>query len=400
MHIGLITTRVSPHAGGAFTFERELLDALSRLSSSCDHQFSIIYRDGRVTDLGGGEIRPRGGHRRAKLKSFAARSMPWLARSWRRQSPGEGVHWLDLYVQQLEIDLAWFLSPAKRPLNVPYFTVVWDLQHRLQPHFPEVSSRGEWQVRESMYAQVLRRASGVIAGTEAGRAEIERFYQVPPERVHILPHPTPSFALRPPEVDDTSVLNHFNLQPGFLLYPAQFWSHKNHAGLLQTLIILRERYQLTPTLVLVGSDQGNRTHVEKLCQRWNLSAQVRFLNFVSREQLIALYRQAACLSYVSFFGPENLPPLEAFALGCPVVASRVSGAEEQLADAAMLADPHCPQEIADAIARVLREPNLRQQLISLGHQRAKRFTGDDFVRGMLQAVDRFQNVRQCWASAG
>ncbi len=52
---------------------------------------------------------------------------------------------------------------------------------------------------------------------------------------------------------------------------------------------------------------------------------------------------------MTFFGPENLPPLEAFALKCPVIASNVSGSEEQLGDAAILVNPVNPEEIAQAI---------------------------------------------------
>lgn len=397
MHIGLITSRVTPHAGGAFTFEHELLDSLVRMTGDSNHQFSVVYRNGKVCNLQGNTIRNGAG--RVKVKSFIAKRFSWLSRNWRRQSRGGGAHWLDLYLQEIGVDVAWFLSPASRPVSIPYFTVVWDLQHRLQPHFPEVSTQGEWDLREANYGRVLRRASGVFTGTEVGRGEIEKFYQLPKERVHILPHPTPSFALRPPEVDDQVVLSQFGLQPGYLFYPAQFWSHKNHAGLLQAVANLKSRHAITKTLVLVGSDQGNQAHVRQLSEKLGLAAQVRFLNFVSREQLVALYRQAFALTYVSFFGPENLPPLEAFALGCPVVASAVAGSEEQLAGAAMLVSPHKPDEMADAIATLINQEGLRDQLIAQGHQRARRFTGDDFVKGAIQVIDHFDSVRQCWAKA-
>jgi glycosyltransferase involved in cell wall biosynthesis len=148
--------------------------------------------------------------------------------------------------------------------------------------------------------------------------------------------------------------------------------------------------------VLVGSDQGNRRHVERLAEDWGLRSQTHFLGFVTRPELVALYRKAAALTYPTFFGPENLPPLEAFALGCPVVASRVAGAEEQLGDAALLADPHVPDELAQAVAAVLRDPALRGELARRGQARAGRFTGDDFVRGVIRLIDEFESVRRCW----
>jgi len=101
---------------------------------------------------------------------------------------------------------------------------------------------------------------------------------------------------------------------------------------------------------------------------------------------------------MTFFGPENLPPLEAFALGCPVIASNVSGANEQLGDAALLVDPKCPKEIAQAIKNLHDKPNLREDLIYRGSKRASIWTGKDFVRGVFSILDEFEAIRRCWGN--
>jgi glycosyltransferase involved in cell wall biosynthesis len=116
--------------------------------------------------------------------------------------------------------------------------------------------------------------------------------------------------------------------------------------------------------------------------------------------LISLYRKAFALTYVTFFGPENLPPLEAFALGCPVIASNVEGAQEQLGDAAVLVDPKDPREIAFAVKALHDDVIWRQTLIQRGLKRAGRFTGEDFVNGILSVLDDFELVRRCWTNKG
>src|ERR1700719_3211706 len=82
----------------------------------------------------------------------------------------------------------------KEVFEWPYMAVVWDLQHRLQPWFPEVSINGNWQHRDTTYTAVLGRAAAVIVGTEAGKLEVERFFPVNPSRILVNPHPTPRFA--------------------------------------------------------------------------------------------------------------------------------------------------------------------------------------------------------------
>jgi glycosyltransferase involved in cell wall biosynthesis len=129
-----------------------------------------------------------------------------------------------------------------------------------------------------------------------------------------------------------------------------------------------------------------------------LSDHVRFLGFVSQDDLVSLYRHALALTYVSFFGPENLPPLEAFALGCPVIASNVAGAHEQLGDAALLVDPKSPAEIAEAIKAVYENTSLRELLVRRGLARACRWTGGDFVRGVFSLLDEFVPIRRCWGT--
>ena len=197
----------------------------------------------------------------------------------------------------------------------------WDLQHRLQPFFPEVSANGEWASRERRASERLRRAARIIVGTEVGKAEIASFYQIPTDRIRVLPHPTPRFALESADEQNASVLGRLGIPADYLLYPAQLWPHKNHVNLLLALRLMRDRDGLKIPLVLVGADRGNGDHVRKTIRELDLEGQVFYVGFVPHADLVALYRNAFALAYVSLFGPDNLPPLEAFALGCPVIAS-------------------------------------------------------------------------------
>jgi glycosyltransferase involved in cell wall biosynthesis len=292
-----------------------------------------------------------------------------------------------------QIDVVWYLSAWECcTLEVPYITVVWDLQHRRQPFFPEVSDDGKWAYRERWMSTVLRRAALVVAGTKVGRDEITGFYGVPEERIRLMPHPTPTFAA------EAGVSAPPIIKGEYLLYPAQFWPHKNHVNLLEALRLLRERDGLHLKLALTGSDKGNLAFVRETTNRLGLAEQVHFLGFVSVEELASLYRHALALSYVTFFGPENLPPLEAFALGCPVIASEVAGAREQLADAALFVDPRSPEQIASAVRSLRSDPELRRQLIARGAERARRSNGGHFVDAIEAWLDEFEGVRRNWPS--
>lgn len=393
MKIGVFLDEYIPEDGGGYTFQAEVFYALMRLAASSHHEFTLITaQPGDIADqLEGSGIGLMG----YKEPGFFEKAFILLTRN--APSLRNARRWETAFERRLRkagIEFVWFLGPRATHIDLPYMTIVLDLQHRLQPWFPEVSRWSQWEIRERGFASFLRRAAAIIAGTQAGKAEIENFYQVPGERIHILPHPTPAFALQPPNLAQDALAK-FDLPKDYLFYPAQFWPHKNHVNLLLALRQLKDAGLKVP-LVLVGSDYGNQEYVEEQVQALGLEDQVRILGFVSKPELIALYQHALALSYLTLFGPENLPPVEAFALGTPVIASAVSGAEEQMGGAALLVDPLKPDEIAAAIRKLQGDAKVRQDLVARGKKRAAQWTVDDFVRSAFKILDDFEPVRRAW----
>jgi glycosyltransferase involved in cell wall biosynthesis len=378
MNVGVYLADYLPDAGGAYTFQADVLKALVELAGESRHNFIVFSK--RPGELG------------SLIRRVAAKARHQNSRLPATPKPPS----LEEVFKQAGIEFMWYLSANVFPIDIPYMTVVWDLQHRLQPWFPEVSERGEWEGRESVFSSLLKRASVVITGTRAGQEELKNFYQIPNENIKILPHPTPQFSFDVSANAEPALLAKYGIEKGYLFYPAQFWPHKNHVNLLLAVRNLREIHGLTFPVVFVGSDKGNEGYIKQVVRELKLDSQVHFLGFIPREDLVVLYAHAFALVYLTFFGPENLPPLEAFAFGCPVVASNVSGAEEQLGRAAMLVSPNDPEQIASAIETLHSDPEVREGLIKAGRQRASAWTGRDFVRGVFSILDRFESVRRCW----
>jgi glycosyltransferase involved in cell wall biosynthesis len=380
-----------PEMGGGYTFQDDVLRALEKAAGTGPHTFVVFGSEPGNEGRSNGPF-PLHSLSRGVWKRAASRLAQW--------SSGEQAaepEWIERMLVDTGVELMCHLSSEYLSTAIPYIQVVWDVQHRLNPIFPEVAGR-HWTSRERLHELALRKAALLVTGTSAGKAELEFFYQIPPPRITVLPHPTPRFALEAPPDDGRNVLQKFALPEGYLLYPAQFWPHKNHVTLLQALALLKKEHGLEVALALVGSDRGNERHVKECTAELGLRDQVHFLGFVSRDDIVALYRRAAALVYVSFFGPENLPPLEAFALGCPVIAARVPGSEEQLGEAAILVDPASPEQIAAAVRSLRDHPSRRADLVARGHDRARRFTGEDFASGLISMIDTLAPLRRCWSS--
>lgn len=404
MKVGVFFPGFDPSSGGGYTFEQEILRALLELHKESHHVFTLYFAasagpDGMKKPLPSGQkVRS---HWVEPPKNIAPGRM-FLSKvagnlGWKMFVISPDVP-LQMAAERDNIQLMWFATCIYWPVEIPYIATMWDIEHRLQPWFPEVSHKGPWgwEYREAYYADFLRRAAYIITPNQVGQDELSFFYQIPAIRFRRLAHPAPQIEKVPSREESVSILKKYGLSVPYLFYPAQFWPHKNHVNLLKALQILRESYQIEFDLVLVGSDQGNQSYIQAVAGELHLKEHIHFLGFVSREDLIALYTNAFALTYVTYFGPENLPPLEAFACACPVIASDVAGAAEQLGDAALRVDPSHPQEIAFAIRRVYEDPLLRADLIAKGLARVRIFTGRDYVRGVFAMLDDFEAVRSNW----
>jgi glycosyltransferase involved in cell wall biosynthesis len=228
-------------------------------------------------------------------------------------TPVHGQTLVQTMVATNAIELVWFLSPYYEPCEAPFAITVWDLAHREIPYFPEVSLSGwTWDQRQAFYSYVLPRAALVVVGTEEGAEQVDKYYHVRRENIAVIPLPV--------DVDVDGPVTAYPVEKPFLFYPAQFWPHKNHVTLIDMLVELHKRDK-GYKLVFTGADKGNQSYVEKYALDHGVSPYVHFAGFVSPETLRWLYKNAFAMVYASLMGPDNLPPLEALAYGCPVISS-------------------------------------------------------------------------------
>src|SRR5262249_16339764 len=174
-----------------------------------------------------------------------------------------------------------------------------------------------------------------------------------------------------------------------LFYPAQIWPHKNHARLVRALGLLKQRGIEVP-LVCCGSApdevrQRALADVKELARQQGLEGLVRLLGYIPDEDMSGLFAGAEALVVPTFFGPTNIPPLEAWSLGCPVITSDIRGIREQMGDAAILVDPRSEQAMAAGIERLWTDPALRETLIVRGRERLASYTSVEYTQ-RLKAI--------------
>ena len=148
----------------------------------------------------------------------------------------------------------------------------------------------------------------------------------------------------------------------------------------------------------MGSDKGNLNYILMQTKALKLENDVKFLGFISDKDLKHLYEGAVAMVYPSFFGPDNFPPLEAFSLGCPVIAANVSGSEEQLGEAVLRVDPTNTSEIASALILIAQKESLRKDLTNKGFLRSNELKSSIYVEKLIKTIDELEPMFRCWSA--
>ncbi|HYG84382.1 MAG TPA: glycosyltransferase family 1 protein [Verrucomicrobiae bacterium] len=158
----------------------------------------------------------------------------------------------------------------------------------------------------------------------------------------------------------------------FLLYVGQQSDYKNVRGLIQAHQVLRtQKPELG--LVIVGALNEAARRNKAWVEQHNFQG-VHFTGFVSNEELAWLYGHCTTYVFPSFMEGFGLPGLEAMAFGAPVASSNATCLPEVYGSAAHYFNPHSSHDMAQKIAEIIDQPELRQALIAAGKQQVQKYS--------------------------
>lgn len=160
----------------------------------------------------------------------------------------------------------------------------------------------------------------------------------------------------------------------YILYVARI-EHpgKNHLNLIKAYEMLPELYKSCYDLCLVGSDWNGADVVHEYANNSLDVNRIKFLGYVSNEELPSYYKNASLFVFPSFYEGFGIPVVEAMASGTAVAISNTSSLPEVGGDAAIYFNPQSVKEIFEAIFSVLLNPEVKKKMIELGTQQAKKF---------------------------
>jgi glycosyltransferase involved in cell wall biosynthesis/2-polyprenyl-3-methyl-5-hydroxy-6-metoxy-1,4-benzoquinol methylase len=377
--------------GGAKVMTLELVRHLARMAPEC--QFILLTSESsheELAALDAANVRRLCVHKPGGVLSaadnFAVRLRRILGRvlsvrrlnqmaGLYREATGQLVVGSDL-VRRLDADLLFcpFTAPYYFDPSVPTVSVVYDLQHCAYRQFFSELQACE---RDLVFDQACRLASRLVCISDYVRQAVLESGAVPAERLETVPIQLGDRLPRVTPESGAPVLRALGLeQEGFLLYPANFWPHKNHEMLLTAFGIYRSSHPDSELkLVLTGTPGARQDFLKDAAARMGMNGSVVFAGYIPDTEFSALMRGSMALIFPSLFEGFGMPLLEAMAAGRPLLVSNATSLPEVAGGAALLFDPRRPMEVVDAIARVADDPRLRAELGAASARRLEAFGG-------------------------
>ncbi len=362
MRVGLdARTLAAEQRSGVEHYVVNLVSALARLGEALE---IIAYTDRPISDPALAAV--------ASSPPFRARVM-WAPRGW-LQAALPWRLWRD------GADLVHLPSTIlPRLLPCPAVVTVHDLAWR---RFPETYPPDDLAMQAVALASAAR-AARVIAVSNTTAGDLEEA-GIPREKISVtLLGVSPRFSPEGPGLAPDAFPGAERLRQGYLLYVGRLQARKNLLRVVDAYHRVREALA-APPLVLVGGRSEYGEEVARRAQELEMAGHVLLPGHLGDDLLPCLYRSATACVYLPLYEGFGMPVLEAMACGVPVLTSSGSATAEVAGEAALLADPQSPAEIASGLSRLLSDEALRQNLARRGLARSRQFTWEQTARETIR----------------
>jgi glycosyltransferase involved in cell wall biosynthesis len=265
-------------------------------------------------------------------------------------------------------------------------------------HFPEFFPAHQRYWLKVLVRESAKRADHIITVSEYSKRDLVQTYGIPEEKITVTYEGAgDEFAPLDRDKCKETLARKYGIEGDFVLYLGRLQARKN-------LMRLVNAYARTRTagfphkLVLAGKRDTLFEPVLSRIRELKLEQNIFLPGYIAAADVPAFYNAAEVFAYPSLYEGFGLPLIEAMACGTPAITSRGSSLEEVAGDAALLVDPLDEMSIADALNRILADPELRRRLGQAGLSRSRQFSFENAARQTVDVYERVMSAENCGAT--
>ncbi|MFH1225982.1 MAG: glycosyltransferase family 1 protein [bacterium] len=363
MLIGIDASRANkPEKTGTEWYSYHLIQELKKPDK--ENRFVLYSREKLRGDLG--EL----------TDNFQSKVLKWPFRLWTQLR----LSWEMLWSRPDVL----FVPAHTMPLIHPKKTIITLHDIGFAKH-PELYSKKDLAYHRWATKFALRCAFLILTISEFTKREIVEVYKIKPEKIKVIYLGYDKNQFRPD-------LEKKKTGRPYFFYIGRLEKKKNILGLIEAFNKLGNppsagrRSGKEINLILAGRPGLGFEEIKERIKKYNLQDRVMMPGWLEQEKVPSLMANALALVMPSFYEGFCLPVLEAMAVGAPVIAANSTAIPEIAAGAALLVDPHRPDEIAEAMRKIINNEELRQELIITGLKRAQNFSWEKCARETLAII--------------
>lgn len=333
------------------------------------------------------------------LKENPNDEMPEKTASWQYEVFGPKKLWTQfalpfkLYTQRQKPDI--FFTPshyAPRFSPIPTAISIMDMSFEL---FPDMFNKDDLYQLQNWTRYSAKNATIIFTISEASKNDIIKIYGIPGEKIVVTPlgvrDDFQPKADRPLDESMEKLQEKYKIGSKYILFVGTLQPRKNIERLIEAFSKLEVRRKTEDVrnlqLVIIGKKGWQYEPILAAPQKFGVEDTVKFLDFVTDDDLPAFYSNALCFVLPSLYEGFGLPVLEAMKYGCPVLTSNVSSLPEAGGDSAVYFDPESVDDIAKQLERVLSDSALRKDMAAKGREQVKKFSWERSAKRTLEALE-------------
>ncbi len=284
-----------------------------------------------------------------------------------------------------------FFSPYYLlPFYCPTKSVValHDISYEAHPEW--FSFKNQFFLR-LMSKAAARRSDTIVTVSEFSKKEIMKFYRINSDKITVTLLAADDIFSR----KETICRDGFQTRPygnKFILAVGSIFNRRHIPELIKAFKKTAQEFPELQLLIIGVNHTQPFIDIDEIIKKINERLNRRAIvhkNYVSENDLVALYNAAQLSVYLSDYEGFGLPLLESMACGTPVITSRKTSLIEVGGEAAIFIDSYKPDDIYDKIKKVLADSDFREERIKIGFDNLKKFNWEKCAR---ETMDVFKNT--------
>ena len=295
-------------------------------------------------------------------------------------------HSLPRFLKKLKPDL--FVSPdgfLSLSTNIPSFSVIHDINFVHQPKDLPFLARKYYNHYFPLYAKKARRIATV---SEFSKKDLCENYQLDTDKVDVVYNGVNKIYSPVSESDKKATKNKYTKDNDFFVFVGALHPRKNVSRLLLAFDEFKKSGKSDIKLVVVGDFMFKNKSLKNVYSNLFYKDDIIFTGRLSPNDLRYVLGSALALTFVPYFEGFGIPIIEAMSCGTPVITSNVTSMPEVAGDAALLVDPFSVEEIKNAMLKITKDNNLRNDLIKKGFVQQEKFSWDKTAEKLWSSIEK------------